>query len=691
MRAIFFGILGFSLTVVIVPRIRGAEIRLEAKDTLSVAELDHGDTIRFRLSNGDVRTFELVATAARVLFTNIKQPKKAQPDGGTVYEMTCTLRVDGEPLELRRYVCTQEAFYEPYVINGVRLWFDAVADVEAFVTFEHGDCRPHRQARFALQDATRRICPDELLPWYHNTARYISIGDTNNGDDCWMGPFCGVDAHGGLDINQPAGAFNFTPLAFDDHFLFESLAKGNDNNRWRGIRRWPNGDTWMLQTHHLLAMLVPEHTAVAAGTPFCTAAGVKYGAHQHSHYNFKIQPAGADTIVDLDPWILFWQIFEDQKRRGGDLHAGMAPLAPVRVGAVAAFSAAASRPGPGRKRIDAIWMFGDGGGATGIDARHMFAAPGVYPITLTVTDGSHWATTTQHLTVQGAKTTQPVLALHADEPSFRPRPKDAMDVYGIEPTMAPLTLELVARLKHLKPRPREIQLVNLGAGVLAQAQARVNYITGGGWLSVERDGAGNTQSVRVAVDATGLSPARYSARVTIEAPGVANDGQVFWVSLLVPTHPAMPPVSRRVQQPLEKIVDDTSPGFYATPWFWIGHRFANIPRGYRGFHLLNGERPREGEFVRFTPDLEAGRYEVRLAADTPFAPGVRFAVRVRHASGEERRWVEPAVSRRIGTFAFDDGTDGFVEILAAGSSGQVLADALFFKRVDRAIPASPRP
>ena len=32
---------------------------------------------------------------------------------------------DRQPLTLRRYVCSQETFYEPWVINGVRLWISA--------------------------------------------------------------------------------------------------------------------------------------------------------------------------------------------------------------------------------------------------------------------------------------------------------------------------------------------------------------------------------------------------------------------------------------------------------------------------------------------------------------------------------------------------------------------------------------
>jgi hypothetical protein len=111
----------------------------------------------------------------------------------------------------------------------------------------------------------------------------------------------------------------------------------------------------------------------------------------------------------------------------------------------------------------------------------------------------------------------------------------------------------------------------------------------------------------------------------------------------------------------------------------VGHRFYRWERpGYGGFYLVNGKRARAGEFARFTPDLQAGRYEVRLHEQSPFDADSRFQVRVRHADGESLTWVEPSESRRIGTFRFEEGTDGFVEILAEGSTGQVVADAVVF-------------
>ena len=103
------------------------------------------------------------------------------------------------------------------------------------------------------------------------------------------------------------------PIAFDDQFLFHSLTAGQNNNRWRGIRRWPNGSVWWLQAHHLNKMLVPEHTPLARGQLYAETAGVHVGAHQHTHFAWRISEEGEDYWID--PWIFFWQTFQGQDKQ----------------------------------------------------------------------------------------------------------------------------------------------------------------------------------------------------------------------------------------------------------------------------------------------------------------------------------------------------------------------------------------
>ena len=87
---------------------------LEAKDTLTPVELNRGEGFTFKLRNGEVR------------------------DGGTMYHFTCRVRIDGHRMTMERYVCSQECFYEPYVINGMRVWFDGVQDIFDFTMENHG-------------------------------------------------------------------------------------------------------------------------------------------------------------------------------------------------------------------------------------------------------------------------------------------------------------------------------------------------------------------------------------------------------------------------------------------------------------------------------------------------------------------------------------------------------------------------
>ena len=132
----------------------------------------------------------------------------------------------------------------------------------------------------------------------------------------------------------------------------------------------------------------------------------------------------------------------------------------------------------------------------------------------------------------------------------------------------------------------------------------------------------------------------------------------------------------------EVVVDNDGPGFYATPYFWVGHHFRYWKnKGYHDSYRSNGGRIQDGEFVRFTPDLKAGRYEVSFVDETPFPACSRFPVVIRHRDGLESMVAEPSRSRTLGTFDFTEGGDGYVQISTAGSTGLVVADAVRFRRV----------
>lgn len=289
----------------------GAVIRKKARETLSAVELDRGELLEFELAVGDVVRFELVSTSAHVVRTTLNQLKVEENAAKTLYRFDCVVRVNDVEHRLEREIPSQRSFNQPWEIAGLWIWFDAVDDIFDLLLDTHGECRPKKAARFGIQDATLRVCPEPLHPWCPLPEGGLKIEQCYRGEDCWMGPYNGASAHGGLDINHPRGTLLWAPIDIHDHFYFNSLEMGHNNNRWRGIHRWPDGSEWILQAHHMTALTVPEHQPLNKGEQFAWGAGVLSGATDHSHFVFKIREG--DDITALDPWILFRQMYRDQK------------------------------------------------------------------------------------------------------------------------------------------------------------------------------------------------------------------------------------------------------------------------------------------------------------------------------------------------------------------------------------------
>ncbi|MEX0716444.1 MAG: hypothetical protein WD066_07655 [Planctomycetaceae bacterium] len=286
-------------------------VERKAKSTLTPIELNAGDELRFTLRNGEVRRVKLLATSAKILDGEPGQVRK--------YAFDATLEIDGEKHVFERFVPDQRSFYEPLETNGLRLWLDAVTDIftdDGGFMEEKGlatgtSCRPKRKARLVVNDVGDRICPEKLVWWYPEKNDRLDIANCYRGEDCWMGPYNGKLAHGGLDYNMKSGTPLFAPIAFDDHWLFDSLEAGDNNNRWRGVRQWDDGSTWWLQAHHLNRMLEVERQPLAKGTKYAETAGVRIGKHQHTHFVFRVFEEG--EAYWIDPWILFWQTFRDAR------------------------------------------------------------------------------------------------------------------------------------------------------------------------------------------------------------------------------------------------------------------------------------------------------------------------------------------------------------------------------------------
>ena len=291
------------------------------KATLTPIELDVGDVLRFRLTDGSSWQMELLGTEARVLERGrlTHEDPTHYRDDILVYGMTAAVRVNGREHVLERQVGNQASFYEPWLIDDVRVWFDAAAC--AFIhpprsggilhekDWAHRQiCSPGRAARFAVQQADRPIAPEPIGRWFEGQPAVPDIRACYAGQDCWMGPYNGGAAHCGLDVNMARGTRLIAPIAVDDQYMFNDRRAGSRCDRWRGRRRWRVGEAdeadWIIQSHHLDALLVPERRPLARGTVYAAAAGTGVGLVAHTHFAFRVIEQGGDYM--LDPWILFW-------------------------------------------------------------------------------------------------------------------------------------------------------------------------------------------------------------------------------------------------------------------------------------------------------------------------------------------------------------------------------------------------
>lgn len=297
-----------------------------AKSTLTPVTLNHGETLQFVLADGRAVVMTLRKTWWEIVDSTLMSPddilKLSDADAErpgregaiTTFRFFCEIEIGGSVRVLAREIPTQKSFYEPWVIDGMRIWFDAISGMfrssGGFLLEKDArgglPCTFPKAARFAIQDATLDICPEPLHPWLPPERCALRIEDCYRGEDCWMGPYKGLYAHGGLDVNHPVGTPLYAPFALDDQFYFNRLEAGDNNNRWRGIRRWDNGATWVIQAHHMTALTVPEHTPLARGTQFALGGGVRSGDAHHTHFVFRIDEDGESTF--LDPWILFWRM-----------------------------------------------------------------------------------------------------------------------------------------------------------------------------------------------------------------------------------------------------------------------------------------------------------------------------------------------------------------------------------------------
>ncbi len=280
---------------------------------LSALELDPGESLTLIDSpSGQRWTLELLAAGVASPQRG-PLPYASDREGITQYRFQATFRLNGVELNLTRSIPSQDNFRDPPCVQGLNLWLDATGDIGEYLG-THGPsrrCFPKKACRIAIWPAGQRICPQRLHPWCPLPSGSLRVEDCYRGEDVWMGPYDGVECHGGLDINHPAGTPLWTPLALHEQGNFQRLGvEGANNNRWRGWHHWPDGESWFLQSHHHSRLLVEEGTPLDAGVQYAEAAGVLNGCHEHSHFVFGIRHADGQEVL-IDPWLLFRQMYLD--------------------------------------------------------------------------------------------------------------------------------------------------------------------------------------------------------------------------------------------------------------------------------------------------------------------------------------------------------------------------------------------
>jgi hypothetical protein len=288
-------------------------------NTLFPWEANLDDTLT--LTNNSGSTWVITPRSTKVVLdsTTLSQPDQRplipERQGKTVIRMHLVLEINHHSLELVRWVGNDQSFYQPWEFMGLRIWLDTIDDIFEILSETHGTCRPRKKVRLAFHLANQRICPVLLHPWCPIPSPTIRIQHCYSGTDCWLGPYWGAEAHGGLDINHPAGTPIWTPFAIHNQELLASISQGDQNNLWQGWHRWPDGTSWIIQVHHFIRLHNPLDIPLEAGTLLADGAGVAIGSHEHSHFEFAIVPKGMTETdkIQLDPWILFWQMYQDRQ------------------------------------------------------------------------------------------------------------------------------------------------------------------------------------------------------------------------------------------------------------------------------------------------------------------------------------------------------------------------------------------
>jgi hypothetical protein len=636
-------------------------IAKKAKSTITPVEMNIGDTVAFTLLNGFTNRIELTGCSASIVETNKKDLTTDFPAGGTLLRMDADILINGFPMKLRRFVGCQESFYEPYIINGMQLWFDAARCLFDIIQENHGECMPLKDVRFVLADNSMPVCPEELSVWCDLYGKdRIDISDCYDGDDCFLGAYHGASAHGGLDINHPGGTPIYAPFSLDDQYYFNSLKSGDNNNRWRGVRHWNDETTWAIQVHHIGIPLVKEYIPVGNGAEIAKGAMVFVGSHEHSHFAFKVYEDGYEYI--LDPWILFRQMFK--RIRGDNLSISIKPKCCILGEQI--YMEAQGAP----EDAKLFWKISDGSCYFGRSIKHAFTRSGIHSILLYAKGKDRPLCTLQYITVmgRGRDVSYPRLSIEAEDRGFANLQHPFTLTFG-EPVCMPNVLDISVFETEKRVFYKTIKLNNNSP--LPFTPDDCTFECSAGFIEIVIKDPAN-MIYQVKVDTRNLEGNEYLERIDIKS-SILNGSQTIWVKVNILPDDESDTV----------ICSCTDRNFWKTGYTLVGHKFRHwhTSRGYSGIYLTNGpDKDKEVKAV-FQPVLKAGRYKVGFTKHDKLDRHSIIRIRVTSKDGVREIDYIPKEDLEIGEFAFDSGNDGRVEILTGECTGPAIIDAVYFKRV----------
>lgn len=603
-------------------------MRIFAKETITPLALNIGDQFEFVLKNKMEVSFKIGETS----FWEIERVENR----GVIYGFSCDLMIDGVLIKLERIVSCQQAFYVPFVINGVRIWLNDVKRIFEHLVIRNTDTRslPSTDVRLAIQDASLDICPEKMVNWYRSDIPYLLIENCYGGDDCWLGVYQGEGCHGGLDINMPRGIDLIAPITLDHQFLPQSLVKGFNNNRWKGTRNWANGDTWNFWSSHLINLTVEENIPIEKGTVYAKGAGVYVGKHDHSHFEFWIENEEKGAIY-LDAWILYWQIFENMKNNSQKMIPRISFDPPIEVNKEIKFNARESFNLQAGDQF--LWSFGDGFSSIEKDPCHIYQKPGVYEIILTVIRGAEKVSTAVYMIIKGN--------LNLEKPVSLP-----VYCYGFENYRNPFLINIaINETNRIKKIPLPINFIERSKSFKANSKG----------IFINTDSENN-----LLLEINGGSFSDGETLLPIESN--ADKNSVYLLSINK---------SSNLEQKFIYEVRDKE--VYLDNNTWFGHRFCENKITPKEFYVTNGGKSNQGK-IRFHLNISKGKYQVFINKNSSmkFLGNLKFEI----ISNDEKSSHEVVVKEdgSLGEYYFKNDLDNQLVILNQSPDTRIIISDLTF-------------